>query len=187
VQSDSLIFRSLLDAVLHLARFSFLVGLSRPFAHPLAPATLRQHPRETRDALRFPRLKSGTWSSGRQDRRYLCPPVDIPEVRKSSDAKAFTFPRLFDAFSQRGLSEIVAVPSTVDSSEDGTRSIPGCRRAQPPLSFPPANTFPSRAPQAARKFLSVPGSGGLRSFGNRGNGRVSRISYGRWTMETCSH
>ena len=81
-----------------------------------------------------------------------------------------------------GLSEIGAVSSTVDSAETGSFN-PDVVAAT--AVFPSSEHIPVTRAAGITEVLSVPGSGGFDSFGNRGTvaGQASAFHMAGWTME----
>jgi imidazolonepropionase-like amidohydrolase len=109
--------------------------------------------------------------------------VEIPAGAQVIDAKGLQVsPGLFDAVTQMGLSEIGAVSSTVDSAETGAFN-PDVVAAT--AVFPSSEHIPVTRAAGITEVLSVPGSGGFDSFGNRGMlaGQASAIHMAGWTME----
>src|SRR5215470_2603294 len=109
--------------------------------------------------------------------------VEIPSGAQVIDAKGLQVsPGLFDAVTQMGLSEISAVASTVDSSETGAIN-PDVVAAT--AVFPSSEHIPVTRAAGITEVLSVPGSGGFDSSGNRGvlAGQASAFYMAGWTME----
>ena len=109
--------------------------------------------------------------------------VEIPVGAQVIDAKGLqASPGLFDAVTQIGLSEISAVSSTVDSAETGPFN-PDVVAAT--AVFPSSEHIPVTRAAGITEVLSVPGSGGFDSFGNRGifAGQASAIHMAGWTMD----
>jgi imidazolonepropionase-like amidohydrolase len=109
--------------------------------------------------------------------------VEVPAAAQVIDAKGLQVsPGLFDAVTQMGLSEIGAVPSTVDSAETGSFN-PDVVAAT--AVFPSSEHIPVTRAAGITEVLSVPGSGGFDSFGNRGTvaGQASAFHMAGWTME----
>ncbi len=109
--------------------------------------------------------------------------VEIPAGAQVIDAKGLQVsPGLFDAVTQIGLSEISAVSSTVDSAETGPFN-PDVVAAT--AVFPSSEHIPVTRAAGITEVLSVPGSGGFDSFGNRGilAGQASAIHMAGWTMD----
>src|SRR5207244_7002984 len=109
--------------------------------------------------------------------------VEIPVGAQVIDAKGLqASPGLFDAVTQIGLSEISAVSSTVDSAETGPFN-PDVVAAT--AVFPSSEHIPVTRAAGITEVLSVPGSGGFDSFGNRGTvaGQASAFHMAGWTME----
>ena len=109
--------------------------------------------------------------------------VEVPAGAQVIDAKGLQVsPGLFDAVTQMGLSEIGAVSSTVDSAETGSFN-PDVVAAT--AVFPSSEHIPVTRAAGIAEVLSVPGSGGFDSFGNRGTlaGQASAFHMAGWTME----
>jgi len=109
--------------------------------------------------------------------------VEVPAGAQVIDAKSLQVsPGLFDAVTQMGLSEIGAVSSTVDSAETGSFN-PDVVAAT--AVFPSSEHIPVTRAAGIAEVLSVPGSGGFDSFGNRGTlaGQASAFHMAGWTME----
>ena len=109
--------------------------------------------------------------------------VEVPAGAQVIDAKGLQVsPGLFDAVTQMGLSEIGAVSSTVDSAETGSFN-PDVVAAT--AVFPSSEHIPVTRAAGITEVLSVPGSGGFDSFGNRGTvaGQASAFHMAGWTME----
>jgi len=109
--------------------------------------------------------------------------VEVPAGAKVIDAKGLQVsPGLFDPVTQMGLSEIGAVGSTVDSAETGPIN-PDVVAAT--AVFPSSEHIPVTRASGITEVLSVPGSGGFDSFGNRGllAGQASAIHLAGWTMD----
>jgi imidazolonepropionase-like amidohydrolase len=109
--------------------------------------------------------------------------VEIPAGAQVIDAKGLQVsPGLFDAVTQMGLSEIGAVSSTVDSAETGAIN-PDVVAAT--AVFPSTEHIPVTRAAGITEVLSVPGSGGFDSFGNRGllAGQASAFHMAGWTMD----
>ncbi len=109
--------------------------------------------------------------------------VEVPAGAQVIDAKGLQVsPGLFDAVTQMGLSEISAVPATVDSSETGAIN-PDVVAAT--AVFPSSEHIPVTRAAGITEVLSVPGSGGFDSFGGRGllAGQASAFHMAGWTMD----
>jgi imidazolonepropionase-like amidohydrolase len=109
--------------------------------------------------------------------------VEVPAGAQVIEAKGLQVsPGLFDAVTQMGLSEIGAVSSTVDSTETGTIN-PDVVAAT--AVFPSSEHIPVTRASGITEVLSVPGSGGFDSGGNRGllAGQASAIHLAGWTMD----
>ncbi len=109
--------------------------------------------------------------------------VEVPAGAQVIDAKGLQVsPGLFDPVTQMGLSEIGAVASTVDSTETGTIN-PDVVAAT--AVFPSSEHIPVTRASGITEVLSVPGSGGFDSAGNRGllAGQASAIHLAGWTMD----
>jgi imidazolonepropionase-like amidohydrolase len=108
--------------------------------------------------------------------------IEVPAGAQVIDAKGLQVsPGLFDPVTQMGLSEIGAVSSTVDSTETGTIN-PDVVAAT--AVFPSSEHIPVTRASGITEVLSVPGSGGFDSGGNRGllAGQASAIHLAGWTM-----
>lgn len=109
--------------------------------------------------------------------------VEVPAGAQVIDAKGLQVsPGLFDPITQMGLSEIGAVGSTVDSTETGPMN-PDVVAAT--AVFPSSEHIPVTRASGITEVLSVPGSGGFDSGGNRGllAGQASAIHLAGWTMD----
>ncbi|GAC1631632.1 MAG: amidohydrolase family protein [Candidatus Acidiferrum sp.] len=109
--------------------------------------------------------------------------VEVPVGAQVMDAKGLQVsPGLFDAVTQMGLSEIGAVSSTVDSTETGSIN-PDVVAAT--AVFPSSEHIPVTRAAGITEVLSVPGSGGFDSAGNRGllAGQASAFHMAGWTMD----
>ncbi len=109
--------------------------------------------------------------------------VEVPAGAQVIDAKGLQVsPGLFDPVTQMGLSEIGAVNSTVDSAETGSIN-PDVVAAT--AVFPSSEHIPVTRASGITEVLSVPGSGGFDSGGNRGllAGQASAIHLAGWTMD----
>ena len=109
--------------------------------------------------------------------------VEVPAGAQVIDAKGLQVsPGLFDPVTQMGLSEIGAVSSTVDSTETGSIN-PDVVAAT--AVFPSSEHIPVARASGITEVLSVPGSGGFDSGGNRGllAGQASAIHLAGWTMD----
>jgi imidazolonepropionase-like amidohydrolase len=109
--------------------------------------------------------------------------VEVPAGAQVIDAKGLQVsPGLFDPVTQMGLSEIGAVGSTVDSTETGSIN-PDVVAAT--AVFPSSEHIPVTRASGITEVLSVPGSGGFDSGGNRGllAGQASAIHLAGWTMD----
>ncbi len=109
--------------------------------------------------------------------------VEVPAGAQVIDAKGLQVsPGLFDAVTQMGLSEISAVSATVDSAETGSIN-PDVVAAT--AVFPSSEHIPVTRAAGITEVLSVPGSGGFDSFGNRGllAGQASAFHMAGWTMD----
>src|SRR5215831_17207606 len=109
--------------------------------------------------------------------------VEVPAGAQVIDAKGLQVsPGLFDPVTQMGLSEISAVGSTVDSAETGSIN-PDVVAAT--AVFPSSEHIPVTRASGITEVLSVPGSGGFDSSGNRGllAGQASAIHLAGWTMD----
>jgi len=109
--------------------------------------------------------------------------VEVPAGAQVIDAKGLQVsPGLFDPVTQMGLSEIGAVSSTVDSTETGSIN-PDVVAAT--AVFPSSEHIPVTRASGITEVLSVPGSGGFDSGGNRGllAGQASAIHLAGWTMD----
>ena len=108
--------------------------------------------------------------------------VEVPAGAQVIDGKGLQVsPGLFDPVTQMGLSEIGAVSSTVDSTETGSIN-PDVVAAT--AVFPSSEHIPVTRASGITEVLSVPGSGGFDSGGNRGllAGQASVIHLAGWTM-----
>jgi len=109
--------------------------------------------------------------------------VEIPTGAQVIDAKGLQVsPGLFDSITQMGLSEIGAVSATVDSAETGPVN-PDVVAAT--AVSPSSEHIPVTRASGITEVLSVPGSGGFDSGGNRGllAGQASAIHLAGWTMD----
>lgn len=109
--------------------------------------------------------------------------AEIPAGAQVIDAKGLQVsPGLFDPVTQMGLSEIGAVSATVDSAETGSIN-PDVVAAT--AVFPSSEHIPVTRASGITEVLSVPGSGGFDSGGNRGllAGQASAIHLAGWTMD----
>src|SRR5215475_15489739 len=109
--------------------------------------------------------------------------IDVPPGAQVIDAKGLqVYPGLFDPITQMGLSEISAVGSTVDTAETGPFN-PDVVAAT--AVFPSSEHIPVTRASGITEVLSVPGSGGFDSGGNRGllAGQASAIHLAGWTMD----
>src|SRR5262244_2815804 len=109
--------------------------------------------------------------------------VEVPAGAQVIEAKGLQVsPGLFDPVTQMGLSEIGAVSSTVDSTETGSVN-PDVVAAT--AVFPSSEHIPVTRASGITEVLSVPGSGGFDSGGNRGllAGQASAIHLAGWTMD----
>jgi len=109
--------------------------------------------------------------------------VEVPAGAQVIDAKGLQVsPGLFDPVTQMGLSEIGAVGSTVDTTETGPFN-PDVVAAT--AVFPSSEHIPVTRASGITEVLSVPGSGGFDSGGNRGllAGQASAIHLAGWTMD----
>ena len=107
--------------------------------------------------------------------------VEVPSDAKVIDAKGLqVYPGLFDAVTQRGLSEISAVNATVDSSETGPYN-PDVVAAT--AISPSSEHIPVTRAAGITEVLAVPGSGGFDFSGSRGviGGQASAIHLSGWT------
>src|SRR6266480_1150297 len=109
--------------------------------------------------------------------------VEVPAGAQVIDAKGLQVsPGLFDAVTQMGLSEIGAVPSTVDSAETGSFN-PDVVAAT--AVFPSSEHIPVTRAAGITEVLSVPGSGGFDNNGSGGviGGQASAIHLTGWTID----
>ena len=109
--------------------------------------------------------------------------VEVPAGAQVIDAKGLRVsPGLFDSITQMGLSEIGAVGSTVDTTETGPFN-PDVVAAT--AVFPSSEHIPVTRASGITEVLSVPGSGGFDSGGNRGllAGQASAIHLSGWTTD----
>src|SRR5499433_3319990 len=109
--------------------------------------------------------------------------VEVPAGAQVIDAKGLQVsPGLFDPITQMGLSEIGAVSATVDSAEAGPIN-PDVVAAT--AVSPSSEHIPVTRASGITEVLSVPGSGGFDSAGNRGllAGQASAFHLAGWTMD----
>jgi imidazolonepropionase-like amidohydrolase len=108
--------------------------------------------------------------------------VAAPAGAQVIDAKGLqVYPGLFDPITQMGLSEISAVPATVDSTETGSFN-PDVVAAEAIL--PSSEHIPVTRAAGITEVLAVPASGGFDSFGDSGilGGQASAIHLAGWTI-----
>jgi imidazolonepropionase-like amidohydrolase len=108
--------------------------------------------------------------------------VAAPAGAQVIDAKGLqVYPGLFDPITQMGLSEISAVPATVDATETGSFN-PDVVAADAIL--PSSEHIPVTRAAGITEVLAVPASGGFDSFGDSGilGGQASAIHLAGWTI-----
>jgi imidazolonepropionase-like amidohydrolase len=108
--------------------------------------------------------------------------VAAPAGAQVIDAKGLqVYPGLFDPITQMGLSEISAIPSTVDSTETGSFN-PDVVAAEAIL--PSSEHIPVTRAAGITEVLAVPGSGGFDFSGHPGilGGQASAIHLAGWTI-----
>jgi len=177
---------------LNRPKFSALcLGLSVVAAISFATPAVAQSPAPTTYAITHARLvtlagspiEDGTLIIKDGKIAAIGTAVEVPAGAQVIDAKGLQVsPGLFDAVTQMGLSEIGAVSSTVDSAETGSFN-PDVVAAT--AVFPSSEHIPVTRAAGITEVLSVPGSGGFDSFGNRGTlaGQASAFHMAGWTME----
>jgi len=177
---------------LNRLRFSAVcLGLSVVAAISFATPALAQSPASTTYAITHAKLvtlagspiEDGTLIIKDGKIAAIGAAVEVPAGAQVIDAKGLQVsPGLFDSVTQMGLSEIGAVSSTVDSAETGAFN-PDVVAAT--AVFPSSEHIPVTRAAGITEVLSVPGSGGFDSFGNRGTlaGQASAFHMAGWTME----
>lgn len=108
--------------------------------------------------------------------------VEVPAGAQVIDAKGLqVYPGLFDPITQMGLSEISAVPATVDSTETGPFN-PDVVAAEAIL--PSSEHIPVTRAAGITEVLAVPASGGFDFSDDSGilGGQASAIHLAGWTI-----